>query len=85
LTWEALGDYHGPPSFRFFARYLIAKWRRKSIEDGYRAYVAESLRLAPQMRYLQRSWADVIRQDEPDNRSAEEIVDGVISRIEEVS
>lgn len=66
----------------------MAKYTEGVITRSYREYVTESLRLIPQMMYLTRSWSDVTSRtssEEGDGRSAEEIVDGVISRIEGVS
>jgi len=84
LVWEALGEYHGPPNFRVFVRYLIAKWDRLMLERSYRAYVTDSLMYAPQMMYLSNRWYDVAygARSREREKAAEEIVDDIVSRIE---
>lgn len=83
--WEALGEYQGPPIFKVLVHYMAARLIRKHTQSSYRKYVTESLRLAPQMSYLSRSWTDAIesarRKREPE-QTAEEIVDGVIDKLE---
>lgn len=82
--WEALGEYHGPPSFKVLVRYVVAKYSRSVIERSYRAYVTDSLRLAPQMMYLTSRWVESVdmTKTKGDNRTADEIVDDVVSRLE---
>ncbi len=57
---------------------------RRATDTSYRKYVTESLRLAPQMAYLSQSWSDVMERAKRRERekSAEEIVDGVVGRLE---
>ena len=53
-------------------------------ERSYRTYVTNSLMLAPQMKYISTKWCDAwgrIVSSEPE-RTADEIVDSVLSRLE---
>ena len=81
VIWEALGEYRGPLVARTFVRYCVAKYNDRIMELSYRAYVTESLRLAPQMMYLTGRWIDTIYGKGRDDRSADEIVDDVIGRL----
>jgi len=81
--WAALGDYRGPSSFKSFVRYCIARYEDKIIEKAYRVYVTESLRLIPQGMYLGKRWEEIVDVRERPERTAEEIVDHVASRLEE--
>lgn len=62
---------------------MLARHLKEMKERSYRAYVTNTLRLAPQGMYLMTEWTDVIdsiERPQPE-RSAEEIVDGVIARM----
>lgn len=66
---------------RAFVRYCSAKFHDRMVELSYRVYVTDSLRLAPQMMYLTGRWIDTIYGKGRDDRSADEIVDDVIGRL----
>ena|GEM_PF-6792503 len=78
-----MGAYVGPPRMRPFSRYLDA--REREYREGllYRAYVTESLRLAPQGKFIGRSFADALsRLGKPaETRTGREIADEVIDRM----
>ena len=80
--WEALGEYQGPPLAKMVVRYLAARVRGRLMEHSYRTYVTDSLRLIPQMASLTVSWADLVDEEREPERTAEEIVDDVIARLE---
>lgn len=67
-------------------RYVMAKVLREVKEMSYRAYVTDSLRLIPQMHYLTHKWSDIMdRARKPrQERTAEQIVEDVISKLGEV-
>ncbi len=52
------------------------------MDRSYRIYVTDSLRLIPQMASLTQRWADVTNEDREPERTAEEIVDDVVARLE---
>lgn len=52
------------------------------MEHSYRTYVTDSLRLIPQMASLTVRWADLVDEEREPERTAEEIVDDVIARLE---
>lgn len=58
--------------------YVVELYRQRTERDLFRVYVADSLRLVPQMSYLAKRWSDVIRP--PEEIDAESIVDDVVSR-----
>lgn len=60
----------------------MARWTSYNEDRVWRSYVADALRLVPQMMYPSLRYADVMgwTHMEPD-RSAEEIVDDVLSRM----
>lgn len=65
-----------------FINYLSARRMDRLQETGYRVYVTDSLQSIPQMQYKSVRWAVASgvfkEEDEP---SADEIVDGVLSRL----
>ena len=82
MLWMALGDYRGPSSWAVFVRYLVAKFKERTIELSYRTYVTDMLRNIPQMTYLSARWVDVVglsARGRERERSAEEIVDHVLA------
>jgi hypothetical protein len=83
-VWEALGEYAGPPNIRILVRYIAARMYRDAVTTSYRAYVTASLRLIPQMSYLSRGWLESVKDAKRPKRerTAEEIVDDVVSRLE---
>lgn len=65
-----------------FVGYAIARWAAYNEERIYRGYVADSLRLAPQMMYIPIRLAEIMgwTKQEPE-KSADEIIDDVIARM----
>ena len=63
-------------------RYLQARHNREIIQRSYQYYVTDSLRLIPQMMYLTDSWKSVIEGAYVVERTAEEIIDDIASRLE---
>ena len=47
----------------------------------YRAYVTDSLQLAPQNKALMKRWIDSIKDVTPDNRTGDEVALDVIRRL----
>ena len=78
--WLCLGDYHGPRQARPFVWYMVERLRRERLEESYRTYVTDQLRLIPQMMYLNERWQDVLKPSGPD-MTAEEIAESVIAKI----
>lgn len=64
-------------------RYLQARRNREIIERSYQYYVTDSLRLTPQMMYKSDTWSSVIEGTRKPERSAQEIIDDIASRLEE--
>lgn len=81
MMWLALGDYRGPASCKPFVRYVLAKYERNVIEYGYRVYVTDMLRNIPQMTYITTRWADALKSDVREERTAEQIVDDVVASL----
>lgn len=63
-------------------RYLQARLNREIIQRSYQYYVTDSLRLIPQMMYLSQTWQSLVEGAYRPERSAEEIIDDVASRLE---
>lgn len=71
----------GPKRPRAFIRYATERVRRDQEAEAYRLYIAESLRLAPQMKYMATGWNELVsRRAEQDGRSGDEIAIDVIQR-----
>ena len=83
MVWLALGEYRGPMRLGTFLHYLRARYNSAIIEASYRYYVTDSLRLVPQGMYFTTKWRDLVegRGIGPE-RTAEEIIDDVIARLE---
>lgn len=83
LVWEAIGSYTGPESAKLFVRYVAARYARRVVTDSYREYVTDSLRLIPQMMYLNVRWSDAVSKVKRHERemTVEETIDHVIDRI----
>lgn len=63
-------------------RYLQARRNREIVHRSYQFYVTDSLRLIPQMMYLTETWSSLIDAAYRKERTAEEIIDDVASRLE---
>lgn len=63
-------------------RYLQARRNREIIQRSYQYYVTDSLRLIPQMMYKTDTWSSVIEGAYTVEKTAEEIIDDVASRLE---
>lgn len=63
-------------------RYLQARRNREIIQRSYQYYVTDSLRLVPQMMYLTETWKSLVEAAYTPERTAEEIIDDVASRLE---
>lgn len=62
--------------------YTLASHSKANEERAYRVYVTDMMYYNAQNKTLQRRYADVIRKkpDKEDDRSAEEIAEGIIKR-----
>lgn len=80
----ALGEYRGPLSYHAFVRYAFSRYNKQQVELIRDMYIAEALRQQGRGFYLTRSLSDVlgIGHDSKEDRTAEEIIDDVISRME---
>ena len=70
-------------------RYVKARYEEYNREEAYRFFITESLRLAPQGQYIQKSFYDIINNPQPaDTRTGDEIFADVMAqaglRFEEV-
>lgn len=83
MIWEALGDYHGPPLIKAFGRYVMARFAREIIDRSYRMYVTDSLQMIPQLSYLSVRWSDIMYGEPPKDIDTDEVIDSVLSRLEE--
>lgn len=63
-------------------RYVEARIEEYNREEAYRIYVSNSLQLAPQNKYMQKSYRDIIDSiyNPPKQVSGDEIVADIISR-----
>ncbi len=61
---------------------MAARLIRSTTQDSYRRYVTESLRLIPQGMYFSRGWGEQSPRRLVREETAEEIVDGVVERME---
>lgn len=81
MVWLALGEYRGPVSCKAFVHYLAASYERNMREYGYRVYVTDMLRNIPQMTYITTRWADALKSNVREERTAEQIVDDVVASL----
>ena len=64
-----------------FIRYYEAKLKAHMDDMGYRIYVTDCLQTAPQNKYITVRYADLIKKQEVDNRSGDEIAAQVINEL----
>lgn len=62
-------------------RYVMAKKAEHDEEVVFRTYLAESVRLGAQNKYLRKSYFDVVHPQPIDTRSGDEIAEDVINRL----
>lgn len=79
--WLSLGEYGGPRSVTAFLRYAEARALADAERQAFREYVCESLRSAPQGRFLTMSYRDIVNPRPRDDRSGDEIAADVIARL----
>lgn len=63
-------------------RYVEARIDEHNREEAYRIYVAKSLQLAPQGKYLTESFENCLTPRKVDTRTKEEIVTDIMLRAE---
>lgn len=63
---------------RVFVRYFEARMREEADEMVFRTYVAESMRLGPQGKFLKVRWHDLVRP--PKRQDPNEILADVADR-----
>lgn len=61
-------------------RYVEARINQESREEAYRIYVTRSLQLAPQHKYMQKSYGDLLEQKKVDTRTGDEIAEDIMKR-----
>lgn len=61
-------------------RYVEARWNDFNRDETYRIYVTTSLKLAPQSKFLNNDYWDLVDMKEPDNRTGDEIASDIIER-----
>lgn len=60
---------------------MVSRMRAQRVEEGYRIYVTDQLRLIPQMTYITTRWTDLTTGQARDDSTAEEIAERVIAKI----
>lgn len=84
MIWKALGAYQGPSSAKVLVRYMEATLRREIIERTFRVYVTDSLNGIPEHKHLTYRWYDLFYgNDATDDWEPEEVIDAVVSRLDE--
>lgn len=61
-------------------RYVEARIDEYNREEAYRFYISKSLQLIPQNKYLKVEYTDLLKPQEVDLRSADEIAADIIQR-----
>lgn len=75
-----MGQYRGPKTLKSFARYAVALHRDRQEVTAYRIYVAESLRLIPQGKYLTEPFGDILKPRPTITKDGDSIVRDVVER-----
>lgn len=61
-------------------RYVEARIDEYNREEAYRIYVSKSLQLAPQGKWLTSSYVDILKPQEVDTRSGDEVIVDIMKR-----
>ena len=61
-------------------RYVEARIEEHHREEAYRIYVTKSLQLIPQKKYLAKDYYDILKPQNVDNRSGDEILLDIMHR-----
>lgn len=61
-------------------RYVEARFDEYQREEAYRIYISKSLQLAPQGKWLQASYREMIKPKKIDNRSGDDIAMDIMKR-----
>lgn len=59
-------------------RYVEARIEEYNREEAYRIYVTKSLQLAPQNKFMKKSYDELLKPHKVDTRSGDEIVADII-------
>lgn len=59
-------------------RYVEARFDEYNRDEAYRIYVSKSLQLIPQDKYLTKNYSDILKPEQKDNRSGEDIVSDIM-------
>ena len=76
MTWKALGEYRGPSRAGAFIRYAARIHEEARERRTFHWYVAESLRLQGEGKYVATPWGDLL--DRRPDEDAEDIVARVV-------
>ena len=60
-------------------RYVLARLEQNNRDEAYRIYVAKSLQLSPQGRYLTKDYSDIVSPQKVDTRSGNDVVVDIMS------
>lgn len=61
-------------------RYVEARWEDYTREETYRIYVTTSLKLAPQSKFINKDYNDIVNMTPVEEKSGDEIVADVFER-----
>lgn len=78
----ALGDYRGPSSCKAFVRYVIARYNHVQTQLTRDIYIADALRESGRGYYLTTRLSDILFPPKTSDKSAEDIIDDIASRLE---
>ena len=79
IFWLSYGEYRGKREIKPFLRYVEARIDENNREEAYRLFISESVRLAPQGKYITKSYSDIFEQRQIETRSGDEIAMDVIT------
>ncbi len=60
MLWLCIGEYAGPANVRAFAMYARARFKREQVHELFMTYVADSLRLKGEGKYLSSKFRDML-------------------------
>jgi hypothetical protein len=82
MLWVALGDYRGPSRIRAFSRYALSRYTNRVFDKAWMTYVADSVNLYGCGKTMSVTFSQLVSGATTDDRTAEEIADDVIRRLE---
>ena len=64
-----------------FLRYVKARAEQLSREETYRIFVTESLRYAPQDKFINKSYVELLKPQKIETRTGKEVADEVAEKL----